>query len=517
MYNLSIDFSALPRHPSGRISWKKSIGKKIHYSYKNNEIIGDLLIKDYSKKKVLCLNIRTNEEKWCDCKTLLYGEYILFYIPNYHELTRKNKYKKIEYKTSYEYISDKDNTIKYQGNNKTIRQKYKIGETIITPKHLYKICGITYRICHNYDKDIYGGKIFYTVLCNDCKQTHLRSQYEIKKGACPYCSNYEVCEGYNDIPSTTPWMIPYFQGGIEEAKQYAAKSAHKIIPKCPNCGYIHDKKVSIVNLYNYHGFKCKCSDNISFPEKFMIGLLDQLNIDYIYQAQTTELGFDTQGKIYDFYIPSIKCIIETHGSQHYRGENVFHTSFEKQQANDKFKEQLAKENRIKHYIQIDCSQTTLVWLKEHIINSDISQLFNLSSIDWKKCVKRGASNLVKEVCDYYNTHDVNINKISQKFHIGHKGIRNYLKRGSELGWCKYKPNQSFFTCKPFTVFKDNKFICYGESAKSLGCKSKEVLGEYISSSTIRKCLTGNLQSFKGYQFNYIEDLNLKREVLCNLL
>lgn len=402
-------------------------------------------------------------------------------------------------------------------NNKKVKQKYQIGETIETQKHPLTICGINFRTYHGYNKKPNGGNIFYTVMCNNCKQTFIKSQYEIKKGACPYCSNYFVKEGFNDIPTTAPWMIPYFQGGIEEAKQYAAKSTHKIIPKCPDCGRTHDKQVSLVNLFNYHGFKCKCSDNISFPEKFMIGLLDQLNINYIYQAQTNELGFDTQGKVYDFYIPSIKCIIETHGSQHYRGENIFHSSFKKQQANDKFKERIAKENGIKHYIQIDCSQTSLTWLKEHIINSDVNQLFNLSNIDWEKCIEYGSINLVKELCDYYNNYDVSSSDLMKKFHIGRKGVLTYLKRGSELGWCKYKPNQSFFSCKPFVVYKNNQFICYGESAKAFGRKSKGILGEYISPSTIRKCLLKQLESFKGYRFDFINDLNLRREVLCKLL
>lgn len=37
----------------------------------------------------------------------------------------------------------------------------------------------------------------------------------------------------NDIPTTSPWMIPYFQGGEEEAKKYKNQSHQKITPICP--------------------------------------------------------------------------------------------------------------------------------------------------------------------------------------------------------------------------------------------------------------------------------------------
>lgn len=88
-------------------------------------------------------------------------------------------------------------------------------------------------------------------------------------------------QGINDIPTTDSWMIDYFQGGLEEAKMYHSGSTKKIYPKCPTCGRIHNKQVSIVNIRN-QGFQCTCSDGIKYPEKFMINFLEQCGVNFIF-------------------------------------------------------------------------------------------------------------------------------------------------------------------------------------------------------------------------------------------
>ncbi|MEM5599205.1 hypothetical protein AAHB53_28045 [Niallia circulans] len=70
----------------------------------------------------------------------------------------------------------------------------------------------------------------------------------------------------------------------------------------------------------------KCSDGFSIPEKFMFNLLDYLQVDFDYQKV-----FDwSLGKRYDFYIPMLNCIIETHGAQHYQYSG-FMNSLEQEQ------------------------------------------------------------------------------------------------------------------------------------------------------------------------------------------
>ena len=61
---------------------------------------------------------------------------------------------------------------------------------------------------------------------------------------CACCHSLVVVPGINDIPTTDPWMISYFQGGYDEAKRYTHGSEQKIHPVCPECGRIKDKAIS---------------------------------------------------------------------------------------------------------------------------------------------------------------------------------------------------------------------------------------------------------------------------------
>ena len=124
-------------------------------------------------------------------------------------------------------------------------------------------------------------------------------------------------EGINDIPTTTPWMIPYFQGGYEEAKKYTSNSHQKIRPICPDCGRVKDKEMTLNTIYRNESIGCICSDNISYCEKFIFNVLSQLNLDF--KTQLTKTTFKWIGhKRYDFYfkVDNEEIIIETHGKQH---------------------------------------------------------------------------------------------------------------------------------------------------------------------------------------------------------
>ena len=124
---------------------------------------------------------------------------------------------------------------------------------------------------------------------------------------------------------------------------------HKILMNCPNCG--NEKHIS-PNEYLYQGLGCPvCSDGVSYPEKIMYGVLEQLHLEF--QTQLTKTTFkwckgDDYDVKYDFYIPSLNCIIETHGRQHYEisSKKSKYKSLEEIQNNDINKEQLAKNNNI---------------------------------------------------------------------------------------------------------------------------------------------------------------------------
>ena len=67
---------------------------------------------------------------------------------------------------------------------------------------------------------------------------------------------------------------------------------------------------------------------------------------------------------------------------------------------------------------------------------------------------------------------------------------------------------------PFKIFKNDRFICYGKSAKSFAKVSENILGIKLDYNGIRKCLIGDIKSYQGYTFEKILDFKERREVLC---
>lgn len=138
-----------------------------------------------------------------------------------------------------------------------------------------------------------------------------------------------------------------------------------------------------------------CSEKIkgSYPERFMNSLLNLLGVDFA-REQTFSWASNVIGangkksfKRYDFFIPSMSVIIEVHGSQHYGSgfEYLGGRSLEEERANDKEKEELAKNNGIKHYIVINALTSNLSFMKDSVLsNSEFTSLFDLSNIDWNE-------------------------------------------------------------------------------------------------------------------------------------
>ena len=138
--------------------------------------------------------------------------------------------------------------------------------------------------------------------------------------------------------------------------------------KCNICGYEDWIKEGV--------FKRKlgcnvCGDGISYPEKFIEKVLIQLNVKHERQYKTNW----SQNKRYDFYLPDYNAIIEVHGEQHYRYTGRGR-SLKEEQENDKFKEELALKNGIKHYIVIDCRKSDSQYIKSNLFNSELNELFD---------------------------------------------------------------------------------------------------------------------------------------------
>ena len=113
---------------------------------------------------------------------------------------------------------------------------------------------------------------------------------------CPYCSHHKVFVGETDMWTTNPKMASMLKDP-EDGYKYTENSTHRLYWKCLDCGNILFKSPNTVFR---QGLSCDvCSDGISYAERYMISILNQLNIKYLHDVATNW----SNGKRYDFYIP----------------------------------------------------------------------------------------------------------------------------------------------------------------------------------------------------------------------
>ena len=79
----------------------------------------------------------------------------------------------------------------------------------------------------------------------------------------------------------------------------------------------------------------------------------------------------------------------------------------------------------------------LEYIKNLIMKSRISELFNLDIIDWYDCLEKSLVSLVKAACDLYTKENLTVTKISEKLKIGKTAVRRYLRKGEYLNLCTY--------------------------------------------------------------------------------
>lgn len=259
---------------------------------------------------------------------------------------------------------------------------------------------------------------------------------------------------------------------------------------CPVCNTIIKNKI-IRNVVR-NGLKCSaCSDGFSYPEKFISVLLNKLNIEYIHDNTLSW----SNNKRYDFYIPLIDTIIETHGIQHYdlrRGFNISNNRDEKQ--NDKQKKELALSNGIKHYIELDCSKSEKEYVVNSILKSDLNSLLNLSEIDWNEIqtnVLTLKSKLVRS-CELYKQ-GITTHQIAIQLYIDDSTVIDYLKKGTQVGLCDY----SYSKCKKIICVELNKIY------DSLNDAAKDG----FNVSQISECCHGKANTAGGYNWCFLDLYN----------
>lgn len=341
----------------------------------------------------------------------------------------------------------------------------------------------------------------YLVKCLTCGNIFQMIEWNIKKGdSCPVCARGRIVKGINDMCTTNPEMASHlfnYEDGYTHSDIYQGKLQWV----CPDCGKVFTRSPLYIQTY---GLKCPyCSDNISYPNKFMADILEQLEILY-----ETEVLFDwcvfkhpqsdqdTYG-FYDFVIESQKIIIEMdgglgHGFSKHSGSKE---SLEDQLYRDAKKNELAEQNGYQ-VIRIDAkytgNQDRFEYCKSSVIKS-LRNIFDLSAINWESANLNACSNLLKEICLGYNS-GLTIKTLVEKYHKSRGCIYNYLKIGASLGICNYSTNN----------WKKNlSSVSKNRSAKPFIC---EETGYYFHDTVIA------IDIFKS-----LLDTNLNQSNLCTAL
>lgn len=271
--------------------------------------------------------------------------------------------------------------------------------------------------------------------CGECYKNgkyydeYMITEENLKHGAgCTICSkNGFIAPGINSIHTLAPFMEELLLNK-KDALKYSPNSSALLDCKCPDCGKIYTRRCS--KIYHY-GVPCICGDSFSYPEKFIFNMLDQLNVKFEPQFYLTK---DSLLR-YDFYLEEYKIILEVNGIQHYKEKWHYRDEIE----NDKKKKEFALSNGIKeeNYIVLDCSESSLEFIKSSVLKSRLNEIFDFSQVDFIKCSEYASNNLVKQASELWNNGD-NVKEIAEKMKLNKHTIVSYLKRGNNIGWCTYQ-------------------------------------------------------------------------------
>lgn len=291
---------------------------------------------------------------------------------------------------------------------------------------------------------------------------------------CPYCAGQRVLVGFNDLWTTHP-TIARMLTDPNDGYLYSKGTEKKLNFTCPDCGYVSQH--TIHNVIN-NGLSCpQCSDGVSFANKFMLNMLDQLRIDF-----ECEYSIGDQDYRYDFFLTSYNIIIEMHGKQHYTGWNDKRSLSEIQRI-DKKKMNYALQHQISKYIVIDSAISDIDYISKNIIQSELNGIFDLSIVDWQTCLFYASSSMVKQTADLYNM-GYSSTEISQQLHVSMTTVWKWLNTASKLNMCVYQPTNRFVdSIKQVVCITTNEIFAsitdaskkYGISVTNISrvCKNKK--------------------------------------------
>lgn len=243
-----------------------------------------------------------------------------------------------------------------------------------------------------------------------------------------------------------------------------------------------------------------CSDGISYPNKLIRNILQKLpveNLDYEYSPTWAKPYF------YDTYFKfsGDEYIVEMDGGFHY--DKYFNNNSKREnpkyvRERDNLKDVLAIKHNIK-IIRIDSQKSEIDYIKKNILESELSTLFDFENFDWMDCHAKSMKSDIKEACDLYNK-GYNVNEIATLLNHNVTSIRNYLHKGTEIGWCNYQPRNSFIVYDKHTLEKIYEFDDIDSCVDNLNSLNLGK-GEFKKKHIYPVC-RGEKPSYRGFIFRY---------------
>lgn len=322
---------------------------------------------------------------------------------------------------------------------------------------------------------------------------------------CPCCAGLMVWVGFNDLWTTRPDVAMLLEDPNDGYK-YTYGSSTKVKFKCPECGYVEEKPIVQVSK---QGLSCsRCSDGVSYPNKFARALLDQLLLDY----HKCEYRPDwAKPYLYDNYFVhnGVEYILEMDGAFHYKEVAKSDRTLEEIREIDQIKTSLAIQHGI-HMIRIECIASSYDYIKYNMLASELNDIFDLSDVDWELCDKKAQKNLIKEACDLYMSGLHDLNEIANKLHIHYSTAYNYLKNGMKFGWCDYDPRQASKIArdkkaKRIVIVDDNENILdIFDGLRPCERGMKDVYGVVVYRKSIADACKTH-KPYKGFNFRFANE------------
>lgn len=299
---------------------------------------------------------------------------------------------------------------------------------------------------------------------------------------CPFCYGRLPIKGETDLWTTHPEFAKLLENP-EDGYNISYGSGKKVWWICPNCGEkLLKTACNVVNK----GLACNnCSDVFSFPNRFMNSLLRHIGVDF-----RPEHIINGRSYRYDFYIPSLSCIIEMHGRQHYEEWSKSDKSLNDIQENDRNKYKWAISNGIKQYIVVDSRNSSVSFIKNNILISNFINLLNLDNINWNIVAENSFKSIMHSIKDLY-VNGYKTLSIAEELKVSMSTVVYWLHKATDLGLCEYVPDKGFLKDERKVVLINTKEIfdsisiasrTYGVSFQNISavCKGKRKYCGFIN-------------------------------------